>query len=219
MTDQQAGPTQYGEDIAQITQTLLRERQGRDCGWWDQMRETFAADSMVRLSWYQGDGAGFVAGSQRMSAGGDPARHRLSPPVVHLDGDRAIAELPCTIEMPLQIHGVPAYLISNTRLNYRLRRDDGRWSVVQLDAIYERDSVVPVAPGDHIDISSDDLAGNRSSYALITYHLRSRGHDIPDDLLGDDRPEAVDRFYDELWHWLRTGEKSPAAGRRRVRAR
>jgi hypothetical protein len=38
------------DDIARITQLMLRERQGRDRGGWPQMRQGFAADSTVRLS-------------------------------------------------------------------------------------------------------------------------------------------------------------------------
>ncbi len=190
------------DDLIQITQLILRERQGRDRGWWQQMQDAFAPDSIVRLSWYRGDGAGFVDGSERMSGSGDKAVHRLSPPVIHLDADRAIAEMSCGVEFQVRIHDVPAHLVSYTRLNYRLQKRDDRWAVVQLDAIYERDTHTPAFPGDRVDIDGAAVSGYRLSYALLTFYLRSKGYVVADDLLGDDQPEAVTEFYDELLHWL-----------------
>ncbi|MEZ0362351.1 hypothetical protein ACAG26_01415 [Mycobacterium sp. pUA109] len=63
------------EDISVITRLVLRERQGHDRGWWDQMAAAYWPDSTVHLTWYRGDGPGFVAGSKDVSA---PAlvRHR-----------------------------------------------------------------------------------------------------------------------------------------------
>lgn len=190
------------DDITRIMQLILHERQGRDRGWWPQMRHAFAPDSIVRLSWYRGDGPGFVDGSERMSGSGDKAVHRLSPPVIHLDADRAIAEMSCGVEFQVRIHDTPAHLVSYTRLNYRLEKRDDQWAVVQMDAIYERDTLTPAFPGDHIDIDSADVEEYRPSYALLSYYLAGKGYDIADDLLGDDRPEAVASFYEELLHWL-----------------
>ena len=49
-------------DIAEVTQVVLRERRARDRGWWDQMRECIAPDAQIRLSWFRGSGD-FVAES------------------------------------------------------------------------------------------------------------------------------------------------------------
>lgn len=191
------------DDLIEITQLLLHERQGRDRGWWQQMREAFAPDSTVRLSWYRGDGHGFVEGSERMSGSGDKAVHRLSPPVIHVEGDRAIAEMSCGVEFQVRIHDVRAVLISYTRLNYRLRRQSGGgWAVVQMDAIYERDSLTPAIPGDTIEVNNAVVDGYRPSYALLAYYLSSQDYDIAGDLLGDDRPESIVEFYTELTDWL-----------------
>ncbi|MFJ9173709.1 nuclear transport factor 2 family protein [Streptomyces sp. NPDC102360] len=188
--------------VSRIEQAILHERQGRDRGWWAQMGASFAADSSVSLSWYTGDGPGFVAASEGMSAQGDTAVHRLSPPVVHVRGDRAIAEVSCGVEFQITIKGVPAHLVSYTRLNYRLTERDDRWLVQRMDAIYERDTLTPAYPGDTVDVGSSDVAGFRTSYALLTYYLGSKGYTIGEDLLGDDRPGEVQAFYDGLLEWL-----------------
>lgn len=190
------------DDVVEIMQLVLRERQGRDRGWWQQMREAFAIDSVVHLSWYSGDGARFVSESERMSGNGDVAVHRISPPVVHVEGDRAIAEMSCGIEFQVTIDAIPAHLISYTRVNYRLIRAVGQWKVAQMDAIYERDTLTPAFPGDRIDIGETAVTDYRRSYALLAHYLRGRGYDIRDDLLGDDRPAEVSQFYSELLQWL-----------------
>jgi len=194
-------------DTDEISQLILRERQGRDRGWWDQMREAFLPDSAVSLSWFSGTGSDFVARSQDMSGRGDRAVHRLSPPVVHVHGDRAYAELSTAIEFRITLDSRPADLTSYTRLNYRLERRDGRWGVLFLDAIYERDTLSPVIPGDSLAVDRAALKDFRPSYALISYHLNQRGYAVRTDLLGDDRPEQVDAFYAEVWAWLK---KEPA---------
>jgi hypothetical protein len=189
-------------DVVEIEQLILYERQGRDRGWWQQMRDTFSADSTVNLSWYTGDGAGFVDGSEQMNSHGDQAVHRLSPPIVHVHKNRAVAEVSCGVEFQVLIGGVPAHLVSYTRLNYRLVHGDGRWLVQNMNAIYERDTLTPAFPGDTLSIGSAEVAGLRASYALLTYYLRSKGYTIGDDLLGDDKPDQVRNFYTEMLHWL-----------------
>ncbi|WP_426323527.1 nuclear transport factor 2 family protein [Microbacterium sp. E-13] len=189
-------------DVIEVTQTILREREGRDRGLWQQMLDAFAPEASVRLSWYRGDAAGFVAGSERMSGSGDPAVHRLSPPVVHARGDRATAEVSSAVELQVRIDDVPAHLISYTRLNYRLERRDGAWVIVQMDAVYERDTLTPAIPGDQVRVSRSSVLDARPSYALLSFYLASKGYDIRDDLLGDDRPAAVADFYADMRAWL-----------------
>jgi SnoaL-like domain len=189
-------------DITEITQLVLRERQGRDRGWWDQMGAAFLPDSTVNLSWFSGSGPDFVTGSRAMSRRGDRSVHRNTPPVVHVHGDRAHAEVPTAVELQVEFDGVRAHLISYTRLNYRLvRRADG-WRVLSLDAVYERDTLTPAIPGQRIVVDPEAVAELRPSYALLALYLRRRGYPVGADLLGDDRPEEVDAFYDRVRVWL-----------------
>ncbi|MEV4136729.1 hypothetical protein AB0J72_31700 [Dactylosporangium sp. NPDC049742] len=67
-------------DVAAAGQVVLLERQARDRGWWDQMRACYWPDSTVALSWYTGDGPGFVDASRAMAAAGNASVHRHVPP-------------------------------------------------------------------------------------------------------------------------------------------
>ncbi|MDT8911388.1 nuclear transport factor 2 family protein [Amycolatopsis sp. PS_44_ISF1] len=189
-------------DVTQIAQLVLRERQGRDRGWWDQMRSCFAEDATVRLSWFRGSGPGFVAESRKMAERGDTAVHRLSPPVVHCRGDRALVELPAVIEMRTDLDGTEVDLASTARLCYRIERRDGGWLVLSLDPVYERDSLTSAHPGVPLAVGPQEVAVYRPSYRFLSHVLSRRGYAIGDDLYGDDRPDQADRFYRDAHAWL-----------------
>ena len=50
---------------ADILELINFERFCRDNAQWDEMRKCFAKDSFVNISWYQGDGDGFVTASSK----------------------------------------------------------------------------------------------------------------------------------------------------------
>jgi hypothetical protein len=182
-------------------QVVLREREARDRLWWDDMRDCFAADSRVTLSWYQGSGDGFVDGSITMSRGRLPTRHRISPPVVRLHGGRAVISLPIAIESYATINDVECVLAAYARHLYRLERIGGEWKIVQLDAIYERTELTPNIPGQTVLIDPAELEGLRTPYLLLAWNLRRAGYEVSQDLPADDRPEHVARMYSEAFAW------------------
>jgi hypothetical protein len=193
--------TAAGDDGFAAVQVVLREREARDRRWWDDMRACFAEDSSVALTWYQGSGHGFVDGSVAMAKGGLPSRHRISPPVVRLAGDRAVISLPIAIENYTTINGVECVLSAYARHLYRLERRGGVWKIIQLDAIYERDELTPSIPGRATPIEPSELEGLREPYRLLAWNLRRAGYDVSQDLPADDRPEHVARMYSEAFAW------------------
>ena len=189
-------------DVIEIEQLILKERQGRDRGWWEQMANCFHPDSLVNLSWIHDTGAEFTARSRKMSESGIRPLHRLSPPVVHLSGRKALVELPAAIEVRFDLQGVEVDLVSYTRLIYRVERREAGWKILNLDAIYERDTLVPTISGNHLEIKPEDLLTFRLSYRFVSYHISLRGMTPRDDLFGDDRPEEVKALYDAAFGWL-----------------
>ncbi len=188
--------------ITEISQLVLGERQARDRGWWDRLRLAYAPDSVVRLSWFTGSGPDFVTASQQMVARGDTAVHRLSPPVVRLNGDRALVELPATIEVRTTVNDAEIDVESRTRLWYRTERQAGRWLIVALDPIYERDTITSVYPGTDLAVTAADVAAFRPAYRFLAYVLSQRGYTPGDDLYGDDRPDQAEEFYQHSFAWL-----------------
>jgi hypothetical protein len=188
-------------DVSAITQLILRERDARDLGRWDQLRDCYHPDSLIRISWFRGNAADFVAGSIDMAKRGVLATHRLAPIGVTLAGDRALAWLTAIIDIPINAAGVEALLASVARLLYRAERRNGAWRLAGFDAIYRRDGLTPRVPGQRIAIDPAALAGFRPSYRLLSWSLAQQGYAIDGDLPGEDRPDLVDALTRELDTW------------------
>src|SRR5262249_62310067 len=83
-------------DVSAVTQLVLRERLSRDLGLWEQMRDCFHDDSVVRISWINASGPEFVRRSKEMAERNVRASHRLGPILVTLAGGPAIGEVSTT---------------------------------------------------------------------------------------------------------------------------
>jgi SnoaL-like domain len=191
-------------DTEAVTQLVLRERESRDRGWWDDMADCFSADSVVDMSWFTGPGAEFVARSREMSAGGwgGLSVHRLSPPAVRVRGDRALAELPIVIEFRIEADGVEADLLSCARSQYRAQRTDGVWRIARITSVYEKDTLTPSVPGTQLSIDPAEFTVFRPSYRCLAWRESRLGRPLRSDLLGDDQPEPVARQYETEVAWL-----------------
>jgi hypothetical protein len=102
-----------------FTQLILRERESRDTGRWETMRGCFWPDSLVRVSWFRGNGADFVTGLINMAKSGVRAKHRLAPVSVTLPGERAVASLVGIIDLPARLQGVDLTLSTYARKGFR----------------------------------------------------------------------------------------------------
>src|SRR5580700_3246071 len=134
-------------DIVAVSQLVLRERFGRDLGLWEQMRDCYHDDSIVRISWMKGSGPEFVSHSKEMAQRGVRANHRLGPILVTLAGDRAIGQFTGTIDIPSTIKGIDVIMSSDARFLVRAERRAGVWRLSGFDIVYLRDEIAPVIPG------------------------------------------------------------------------
>ncbi len=188
-------------DVSAVTQLILRERESRDLGRWDRMRDCFWPESQVRVSWYRGDGAGFVEGSIDMARRGVLAKHRVTPILVNLNGNRAVAAMPSIIDLPVKLHGIELILSAHARFLYRAEKRADLWRLVGFDAIYMRDELTPAVPGHSVTIDPKDLKGFRPTYRLLAYYMTSQGYQVDPNLAGEDRPELVAAMNAEVYGW------------------
>ncbi len=183
------------------TQLVLIERESRDTGNWNQMRECFHPDSQVQLSWFTGSGEDFVRGSMDMARRNLLAKHRLGPVVVRVNGDRAVASLSAIIDIPTILSGVEVQLSSHARFLYRTEQRSNRWRIISFDAIYVRDALTAVIPGSQVPVTAKDLEPFRSSYRMLSYVLSSGGYAVNGDLPGDDRPAQRAALLTAVHQW------------------
>ncbi len=188
-------------DITAITQLILRERESRDLGRWETMRDCFWPDSVVRISWFRGSGPDFVAGSIDMAKRGVLAKHRLAPIAVSLSGDRAVASLIGIIDLPVKIQGVDLMLSTYARFLYRAERRHGQWRLFSFGAIYMRDELTSAIPGQVVRIDPEEVKVYRASYRMLTYYLKSQRYEIDQNLAGEDRPDLSNALLQELFSW------------------
>lgn len=187
-------------DRAAVRELAEFERFCRDNELWEEMKKCFLEESTVAISWYQGSGWGFVDASEKMVS---KAPHKLYNIGVWLNeaGDKAVAVMQMTIEIKKIIEGFPAENRSDSKMVYRMVKREGMWYILSMEAIYEKDSLIPVYPC-ALSLPKDALKGFRPSYACLSYILRSEGYDINTELPGVDRPETVKAVYQRVNQWL-----------------
>lgn len=136
-----------------------------------------------------------------MSSGGLGATHTINPVEIHMRGDKALSESTGSIQIRTKYEGEDYDLISCNRFISRLLKTADGWRMLTLDAIYDRDSLVPVLPGQKAVAKIDNL-GPRASYRCVSWVLSKQGFKIKQDLPGSDRPELVTKLMDEGFSWL-----------------
>jgi len=188
-------------DILAVSQLIYSERHWRDAGQWEKMRSAYHPESIVRVAWFQGNGFEFVEASKGMHRQGQ-SKHRLSPTIVRLNGDRSIAETDTVIETRTLYGDIEVDTTANCRLFSRVRRDGGLWRLASLDVIYEKTCLPPVNPSDHLTLNREELQSYRPSYRFLCYTLHSIGRSVDPNLPGDDRPDLVEALYAEAEDWL-----------------
>lgn len=187
--------------VSAITQLVLAERKCRDMGRWERMKACYFPDSIVRISWFEGNGHDFVDASRDMAARGTMAKHRLGPVSVRIAGTRAVATLACTIDIPAVLQGVTVLLSSHARVFYRAELRGGAWGLMSFEVFYMRDELAPQVPGEVVPVKAADLAGYRQSYRLLSHVLAGNGFTVRDNLAGEDRPETVEALCREIYGW------------------
>ncbi|EGW40847.1 peptidase S11 D-alanyl-D-alanine carboxypeptidase 1 domain protein [Desulfosporosinus sp. OT] len=156
---------------------------------------------LVTVFWYKGDAEGFIQTSSKMKT---VAPHKLNNTLVWLNGKRAVAVCMACIQTRKEIEGVSMDLSSYVRLVYTAFKDADIWKIASMDAIYEKDSLVPVSPA-----SVHPSNTCRSSYMLLTSMIGSEGYAIDQELPGDDCPELSDALLSKVEGWLANVYKLP----------
>ena len=187
-------------DKFNIKELIEFERFCRDNTLWDEMKKCYSTDSTVNISWYQGNGHGFVDASSKLKITGT---HKIYNTLVWLNGNKAVALTMATVEIRESLDGTLVTILSDTKLVYRLQKINENWYITAFESIYEKDFIVPVYPDKNLNIDISEFSGYRSSYAAMCYINDFKGLAINKELPGIDKPELVTSLYDAAEKWLK----------------
>jgi hypothetical protein len=189
-------------DRAAIADVIQRERAARDGRLWADMAACYHRDALVDVSWFRGGGDAFVEASREVAGGPTLSFHGMSPAVVTIKEDRALAETACALHGMTELDGVDVALVGYARLLWRALRSDDRWLIAGLRAMYISDMLLPRNPNRVPQIDDDVLRTFRPSYKYLSYVITKNGRTIQDDLPGIDRPESVVALRAAEQQWL-----------------
>ena len=141
-----------------------------------------------------------------MASSGTFSSHTFSPIEVQFNKSRTkgIAFSTGSVTIRLTHEGVEYDMVSWVRFVSKVQKfEDVGWRLLSLEAIYDRDSLVPTRP---MDESSKPpvmvTANSRASYKYLTWALTLRGYHIAQDLPGTDDEESMKACLDAVYSWL-----------------
>lgn len=190
------------DDVVEVSQLVLRERQSRVRGLSAELVACFHEDATVETSWMRGSAAAFAAGGAERAASSGTIINRVGAPAVQVAGQRGFAELYSTTTRWIPVNGVEAVLTSFMRLLYRAEERQGVWKISAMSAINEGDTLEPAVPGTDLGVDPGALAVLRHSYRFLAYTRSLDGIAVSQDLLGVDRPDEVNAVYAAVAEWL-----------------
>ena len=195
-------------DYEALSQLVLWERQARVRRLQEELADCYWEDATVTTSWSSGSAASYLnrgnSGNHRAEASADEVIiNRSVAPLIHYHGGkRAYAELPTESNHWIHVNGEEAVWTSNMRLLYRCEKRNGRWKISNMTSIFEMDKLSPVIPGTDLHVNPEDLKGLRRSYMWLSYVRIQAGGSVSNDLLGIDRPDEVQKIYEENEAWI-----------------
>ncbi len=197
-------------DQLAISQTIIRERRARDEGSFADMISYYHPDAEIETSWFTGSGKDFVAQSEKQAVArknqGSQAAvgfHQIGAIVVDFNGNRAIAEVDCTMHNFYPLEGISCKYTGYVRLLCRLLQVDGVWLISGAHCIYIRDLVQTCNPNQIAMLDEVELSTYRTSYANLCYQMVRAGLKPQNDLPGQDLPETVAALKTQDRDWLK----------------
>jgi hypothetical protein len=148
----------------------------RDQSRWAELLSTFHPEGEIAVSWLRGPFAAFVEACKR----GGPSKHLISPSVVRVSGERAVAETNIVILVRQKIEGLAVDMTSRARFLDRLERRQGIWKILERAAIYEQDRLDPVEPSEAFVrlMQTANVAHYPEAYRYMAYRLAAAGRPL-----------------------------------------
>lgn len=189
------------EDRLKIRELMEYERYARDNGLYDEAAACYSEDAKIHVSWFDGPASEYWEKTKQ--AKGSGSKHKIFSTAVFINGDKAVAEMQVMmLSSRINIEDCKMDMISQARIFARLIKRNDEWKILYGDCIYERDELIPATPGKNIPNIANLVKDYRKSYCNLSYVLSMQGLKPGQDLPGDDKPETVEKLYDETNKWM-----------------
>jgi hypothetical protein len=153
----------------------------RDAAEWSNYASMFHPSAFITTSWTQGRLKDFIESSKEGFEKQAPhgpfpyILHRICGQTVDLQGDRAISKMKVTIACRILIDGIEMDNEADTRFFFFLSKEGGRWGVMFMTLLFDKDKMVPVVPGKSFDIPEEEVKRYPSGYRYLAW-AESKSH-------------------------------------------
>lgn len=194
-------------DKMRVRELVETDRYCRDYSHFKEERACWFDDGKVFATWFKGPIDEFIEKSARKDK--SPSAHKIFNTMVWLNGNKAVAEVICSITFRCNLGDEPMDLEVWSRLHFRAEKRDGRWGLIYFEGIYEKDRIDPVFGDSTFAIPREELKKFRpcnwnQCYRLAVCSADPFGGGLAnaDSWAGSDKPETVQRLYDESSEWF-----------------
>ncbi|MBZ3900353.1 nuclear transport factor 2 family protein [Streptomyces griseiscabiei] len=199
---------EFDLDRLRIRQLIEDWAVWRDAGDWQRFATVWhPRKGWMSATWFQGTATEFIKVSREGFEHGVSILHFLGGHTADIAGGRAVAQTKMTISQRASVDGVLVDVVCTGRFYDFLSRDDGRWTIVRRQPIYEKDRLDPVDTVAELSLDPELLARFPVGYQHLGYLQTKAGFTVKEGLPGLTGP-AVEQLYAEGAGWL-AGADSP----------
>lgn len=193
-------------DRSAIIQVVQNWGFWRDDGRWEELLGAYTPDGLMTTTWFVGTAADFVDRCMEAAKKGGRRRsmHSIGASIVHLNGDRAVAETRMVLLVRGIVHDVEVDVTNYGRTYDRFVRRDGQWRIRERVPIYEKDRMDPLDPAVTVKLDPAELARYPYGYRHLAYLQSAGGARINPDL-PTPNSAALARLYAAGRAWLAEG--------------
>lgn len=173
----------------------------RDARDWPRFRQLWHRDGRMMATWFQGTAEEFIKVSQEGYERGARIWHFFGGHTIDINGTRGIAQTKMTITQRGMVENVLCDVVCAGRFYTFVEKRRGKWGVVLLQPIYERDRLDPVDPAAKVKLYKKLLGSFPVGYRHLAYLQTRAGYKVKPDMPGLDGPELA-ALYRRGERWL-----------------
>ena len=196
---------------ARVAALCEYDRYLRDYGHGEMEEGLWYDDGAAFTGWFRGNIRDFFNGKPGGEKKLEPQErnlwrgaHKVNNTVVWLNGNKAVAEVMCTLIFRNKVDGDWFDGQTYGRMHYRAEKRNGEWKLLHFTGIYEWDRVDPVFLDSEVVIPREALLQFRdSNFGMAYRQFRLDGAVTNlESWPGPDRPETIQSLYEESSAWF-----------------